>query len=356
MPDRLALLRRAMRTHKLDAFLVSSLSNLRYLTGFSGSNGAGLVTANQLFLITDKRYREQLQHEVTGAEPLIADKTLFDPIKNGKLLQQCKRIGFEAAHLTFRAFSMLRDAAPSSEPVATENLLERITAVKLPEEITRIRKACAIAAQVWPQVLRQIRPGMSELEVAAELSYLGRKAGAENDAFAPIVASGWRSALPHGLASSKRLQANELVVIDFGFRYEGFNSDVTRTIAIGAADAEQRRIYDAVLLTQARAIAAIQPKMKAASLDEIARSHLRELGFDSEFSHSLGHGLGYDVHSLPRVGERSKDTLFPGCVITIEPGVYRSNTGGVRIEDDVLVTLDGAEVLTQIPRELVIIE
>lgn len=356
MHDRLTLLRERMREMKINAFLISSLSNLRYMFGFTGSNGIALVTPDRCLFVTDLRYSEQVKHEIRDAEVCIAVQDLFEPLKADNLLQDGSRLGFEAAHLYFRSFSNLRNSFQKVKLVGTEYVLEKITAAKLPSEVDRIREACQISKKVWHEVLQMIRPGITELDVAAEISYRARKHGADGDAFEPIVASGWRSALPHGLASRKKLEHGELVVIDFGCSRDGFNADITRTISIGDPTTQQRHMYETVKEANRLAVAAIKPGMPAIDLDKVARDYLATQGFEKEFSHSLGHGLGIDVHSLPRIGLRSKDTIPVDSVITIEPGVYLPDVGGVRIEDDVYVGPEQSEILTPIERDLIVIE
>ena len=356
MPDRIAQLREQLNQHRLDVFLISSLTHIRYLFGFTGSNALAAVTPDRCLVITDKRYREQVKHEVTGADIAIADQDLFVPLNDKLSLQKGMRLGFEAAYLSFKQFSHLQKLFKSIQLVATENILERITLARLPHEVDYTRKACEISRAAWEAVLPCLRPGVSELDVAAEISYQCKKRGAERDAFEPIVASGWRSALPHGTASRKTLQRGDLVVIDFGCCYSGFNSDITRTVCIGKPTPEQRRMYEAVKEAQQRALDALQAGMKAVDLDQVAREHLKSAGYDKAFSHSLGHGLGLEVHSKPKIGPKSKDTIPADSIITVEPGVYIPEIGGVRIEDDVFVSSWGPEILTRIDRELLVIE
>ena len=356
MANRLQQLRAKMQELDLDAFLISSVTNLRYLFGFSGSNGLALVTESHCLFITDRRYRDQVQQEAQGAEIHIAQGNLFEPLKSSQRVEAGKRLAFEANHLTFRNFSRLQKLLPKAKLVAAENIIEEITIPRLPHEVEKIRQACAIAARVWEEILPMIGIGMAELDLAAEISYRCKKAGADGDAFEPIVASGWRSALPHGLASRKTLQPGELVVIDFGCSVDGFKSDVTRTIALGEPKAQQRHMVDTVLQANRVAREALHAGMEAVELDKIARKFLAANGYKKEFSHSLGHGLGLDVHSLPRIGERSADSIPQYCVVAIEPGVYIAGVGGVRIEDDVYLADAGPELLTHIERELVVIE
>lgn len=353
MLDRLTLLRQAIRALDLSAFLVSSMAHLRYLMGFSGSNGIGLITSDQSFFVTDWRYREQAKQEVRNGEILIAFRDLFGVLKERNVLAIGERLGFESHHLNFRMFSHLRKAFPHVKLTATEFVVEKIAMRKAPQEIDAIRRAVAISCRVWEEVLPMIKPGVKESEVAAEISYRGRKLGADKDAFEPIVASGWRSALPHGISSHKPLAAGDMVVIDFGFVVDGYPADIARTIALGEPGERLRHAYEVVRQANALARERIRPGNKGAELDKLVRDFITTHGLGEAFSHSLGHGLGIDLHGLPRIGPSSQDEIPVGAVVTLEPGVYLAGVGGVRIEDDVLVNETGCEVLTPIPRELI---
>ncbi len=355
MHDRITALREKLRTLKVDAFLITSLTHLRYLFGFTGSNGLAVVLPGRAVFITDNRYRDQVRDEVKNADIFITSTSLLDELHRSEALGQAQRVAFEAAHTTVAQWRTLTGKFPQTAFLATEKILEKITATRTKEELEATRTACEIACTVWRQLVPGIRPGISENDLAAEISYLGRKAGAEGDAFEPIVASGWRSALPHGLASRKKLAPGEFVVIDFGFRYQGFCSDITRTVFIGEPQAGQRALYAAVLQANRLAREAARAGLPCVELDAVARNYLKEQGYEKEFSHSLGHGLGIDVHSMPGVGARSQDVLETGHVITIEPGVYLPDNGGVRIEDDILITENGSELLTPLDRELICI-
>ncbi len=356
MQNRVQRLRQRMQKLNLTDFLISSKTHLRYLFGFTGSNGMGLVTRDRCLLITDQRYKDQARIEVKDAEIFIVFQDLLEPLKELQLFNKSTRLGFEASDLSFKEFSRLREAFKDIKLVSTVNLIERITLEKFPEEVDKTRTACDISRQVWQRVVEKIRPGITELELSAEISYQNRKLGAEGDAFEPIVASGWRSALPHGTATRKKLERGELVVIDFGSTFEGYKSDITRTIVLGEPTPEQKHIYESVKTANQKAMAAVRAGMKAIDLDGVARTFLKQQGYEKAFSHSLGHGLGLDVHSLPRIGPRSEDIIPLNSIITIEPGVYDPQVGGVRIEDDVYVHQQGTELLTHIDRELLIIE
>jgi Xaa-Pro aminopeptidase len=356
MLDRLTLLRQSIHDLKLTAFLISSPANLRYLFGFTGSNGIGLLTEDHAFFVSDWRYREQARQEVQNAEILIVYRDLLVALKERGALRPIDRLGFESHHLNFRTFSHLRKTFPDVRLTATEHVVEKIAVRKTSGEIDAIRRAVDTSVKVWNEVLPMIKPGVREADVAAEFSYRGRKLGADRDAFEPIVASGLRSALPHGISSKKPLAAGEVVVIDFGFVVDGYPSDITRTIAIGQPDERIRKAYEHVRQANLLARENIRPGLKGKELDKIVRDYLGAHGLAEAFSHSLGHGLSIDVHSLPRIGPTSDDLISSSAVVTLEPGVYLPEAGGIRIEDEVLVTETGCEVLTPITRELICVE
>jgi Xaa-Pro aminopeptidase len=353
MNQRVQQLRERLSELRIQYFLVSDPYNLRYLLGFTGSNGAALVTPEKVTFITDPRYGIQAGEEVRDAEVVLTTDSLFRPLKQKALVPERERLGFEAHHLTFRQFSTLRALLPQVRFTATEHIVERIASHKDEGEIERIRRANQICAAAFADLLPKIQVGADCFELAAELSYLMKQHGGEADAFEPIVASGARSALPHARVAHQQIQPGEFLLIDFGCYVDGYAADVTRTVVVGEATARQREMYDAVLQANQISIEAAKPGMLAVELDRVARQYLEERGFAKLFVHSLGHGLGLRVHDLPRVSKRSKDRLEAGNVITIEPGIYEVDFGGVRIEDDVVLRESGAEVLTSIPKELI---
>lgn len=356
MEDRIERLRARMRELGLTAFLITAPVNLRYLFGFTGSNGMGLITSDLCFFATDWRYRDQIREEVRNAEILVVQRDLLAAFKNRQILKSGDRLGFEAPHLSFRLFTHVRKLFPNLKLVATEQIIEKIAVPKSPAEIAKLKQATAMACAVWDQVLPLLRRDATEAEIAAEILYRARKLGSETEAFEPIVASGPRSALPHAHSSRRRLQPGDFVVIDYGCVAGGYAADVTRTIAVGEPPAELRRAYDAVKEACKLACETARPEMTGKELDEVSRKYLEFCGYKEHFSHSLGHGLGLDVHSLPRIGPDSNDVIPANAVVTIEPGVYFPGLGGVRIEDDLLIADVGSEVLTPISRELFIVD
>ena len=353
MPDRIDSIRRQLSELGLTALLISSPASLRYLFGFTGSNGIGLITSQRCLLVTDWRYRDQANQEVQTAEIFTAYRDPYTIVRDQNILQNGDRLGFEEHHLTYRQFALIRKHFPGIKLAMTDHLIARLAISKSPQELALLRKAIAMACAVWDQVLPMIRAGITEADVAAEIVYRARKAGSQVEPFPPIVASGPRSALPHAQCSGRPLQHGDAVVIDYGCTVEGYASDVTRTICIGDPPARFREAYRAVKEAGELACAQARPNMKASDLDSIARKHIETCGFGSYFNHSLGHGIGLEVHSLPRIGPESKDVILENSVLAIEPGVYLPGAGGVRIEDNVHVTATGCEILSTAARELV---
>ena len=344
-----------MQREGLDAFVVSSPFHVRYLSGFSGSNSLCVVRRSGAYFLTDGRYRRQAAEEVKSFKRIIESIGLFEAIAKHRLLKGCKAVGFESNTVTFAQYRLLKRLLPGTSFVPTNDLVESIALVKEKEEVENIKAAIRISDRVFDEILPSIRSGVTELDVAAEIGYLHRKHGAEKDAFDSIVASGERGALPHARATAKKIRNGELVTLDFGCTFRGYNSDITRTIAVGRVSREARTIYDVVLDAQRASIDAAKGDMPAKDLDAVARQRIKKKGYGRNFIHSLGHGLGLQVHEPPRVSYLSKDQLRPGSVITVEPGVYVPGLGGVRIEDDVLLTSTGCEVLSSAPKELITI-
>ncbi len=349
--SRVALLRAGMRDRGLDAFIVSSPFHVRYLTGFSGSNGLGVVRKSEGLFVTDPRYTKQSALEVKSFACIVGTDGLYETVAQRKLLKGCRSVGFESESVTYAQYRILKRLVPGVSFVPTSGIVENIALVKENEEVENIRAAVRISDRVFEDVLHSIRPDVTELDVAAEIAYRHRKYGAEKDAFEPIVASGERGSLPHARATTRKIRNGELVTLDFGCTVRGYNSDITRTVAVGRVSGKARRMYDIVLAAQLDAIGAARGDMSAKDLDGVARGRIAKEGYGKYFIHSLGHGLGLQVHERPRVSFLSTEQLLRGSVITVEPGVYIPRFGGVRIEDDVLLTARGCEVLSSAPKE-----
>lgn len=338
-----------------DAFVISSPLNIRYITGFSGSNALCVVRKSDAWFLTDSRYALQARMEVKGFKRKIVKNDLYEEVGLQHMLKGCRKAAFESNTVTYAQYRILKKSNTRVSFAPTNNLVEDIALIKEKGEIEFMRTAARISDKVFASLLGILKPGVVELDIAAEISYLHRKHGAEKDAFDSIVASGVRGAFPHARASSKRLKKGEFVTLDFGCTVKGYNSDITRTVAIGKPPAEACRMYDVVYGAQREAVERARPGLWAKDLDAVARRRITDGGFGRFFTHSLGHGLGLQVHERPRVSPLSKERLYQGSVITIEPGVYVPGVGGVRIEDDVVLTSDSCEVLTQAPKELIVV-
>ena len=325
-----------------------------YLTGFTGDAGALLLSANRSFLVTDGRFTSQAREETSGLRAVKQEESLMATI--GSLLRgrSQTRIGFDAMQLTVAQFRALRRAAGSRVRwIRADGEVEKVRQRKDPAEIAQMRKAALLGGEVLSGALKLLKPGVREIDVAAEIEYQMRRRGASGPAFESIVAFGARSAYPHARPTEKRLGKNELVVLDLGVILGHYCSDITRTVFVGRAPARIRRWYRAVQEAQAAAIAAAQGGTSCGDVDAAARGVLTRYRLDHYFVHSTGHGLGLEVHEDPRVARGQKHVLVPGNVITIEPGVYVPGVGGIRIEDDVAVHADRTEVLTRVPRDLI---
>jgi Xaa-Pro aminopeptidase len=357
-PERLAALRHRLAEGGLAELVVAHPANIRYLTGFSGSSGLVLVTAEVLVLVTDFRYETQAAEETEGAARVeIAPSGLVEALRARlEALGTTGPTAFEDHVFTVREAAKLREGAADGRFRRAPDLVEGLRAVKAPEEIAAIRDAGRVAGEALASVVGEIRVGLSELEVAALLETALRRAGSEAHPFPTIVASGPRAALPHARTSARRVGAGEWLLLDFGAQVGGYCADVTRTFMVGAApDARQREVYGVVREAQAAALAGLRAGMTGRAGDALARDRIAAAGFGAAFGHSLGHGLGLEVHEAPRVSKASEEPLAAGAVVTVEPGVYLPGWGGVRIEDDVALGAEGATLLTDIPRELVVL-
>lgn len=336
-----------------DTLLVTHLPNIQYLCGFTGSAALLLVAASCSTLYTDSRYNFQAREEVRDARIKIAKKGLLRALgqdlrgRRGRL-----RLGYSPSQVTVAQKKTLEELAGGRVRwVPANNLVEKLRAIKDSSELETMREAAALITRVFRGVVRDIRPGITELALAAELEYAMKAEGASGPSFETIVASGPRSAWAHARPSSKPLRKSELVVLDQGAILRGYCSDMTRTVFLGRASVRVRRAYRAVLEAQEAAKRAIRPGVKAEAVDAAARRVLGRYGLSRYFTHSTGHGLGLEVHEFPRLGRGEKTTLEEGMVVTVEPGVYLEGVGGIRIEDDVVVSSRGAEDLTTAPRE-----
>ena len=335
-----------LTSQNLDAIVVSTLINVRYYSGFTGSNGLILVTKKGSCLLTDPRYTTQAVQEANCPVEIVSGallKALGKKLKSSK----AKRIGFEDQRISFALFKGLSDFG---ECVGLGNLVEKPRWTKTSEEITAIRASVKLNSEALDRAMKRFKVGITEMDLAAEIDYQMRKLGAEGTAFDTIVASGPHSALPHAHPRNRNIEAGGYLLIDMGSCVAGYMSDMTRTYGVGSVPRKAVRIYKAVLEAQLAAIDAVRPGKRADQIHDAAMRALKGHGLDKYFIHSTGHGLGLEIHEAPRLGKKDATRLETGMVITIEPGVYEAGFGGVRIEDTVLVTEKGVEVLTQTPK------
>jgi len=351
---RLFLLREEMEAAQLDAFVVTHPPNVFYLSGFTGSAKVLVVTKAGLTLFTDSRYTAQARQEAQGARVKIVRGSLLSSAGEQLGRERVRRVGFEAVRLTVSQKALLDKAANGRRRWAPwDGKIEAARAVKDAAELSVMREAAAIACSAWQETLPLIKPGVLENDLAAEVEFRMRRKGASGPAFDTIIASGPRGALPHAHASGRAVGKNELVVCDLGAILRGYSSDLTRTVFVGRAPSEVRRWYSAVLEAQEAAREVLQPGVSAQQVDAAARKTLQRAGLGKQFVHSTGHGLGLEVHEMPRLARGQKTLLRSGMVVTIEPGIYIEGKGGIRIEDDAMVTPHGAEYLTDANRELI---
>jgi Xaa-Pro aminopeptidase len=353
--DRRQVVAEELKDRKLDCLVVAHSPNLRYLSGFTGSNGALLILPERSTLFTDPRYTIQAGQETTckiriSKGPLVVD--LAAALGKARV----KRIGYEPARMTCDTFESIRSRLPlkaSLEPVT--GWIEELRMVKSSDELAMIRRSVETNSRAFEETVARAKAGMRESDLAAELEYRMRRLGAEKASFETIVATGVRSALPHAQPTSARLSAGDLVVVDMGAFQDGYASDMTRMLSVGAPMPKAKRMYRAVLEAQLAAIDAVRPGVTTVSVDTAARKVLAGHGLGHAFIHSTGHGLGLEIHEPPRVGKRDRHRLRTGMAITVEPGAYIEGFGGVRIEDTVVVTETGCEILTPTPKDLHIV-
>lgn len=337
---------------KLDAMLIAFSPNLRYLSGFTGSNGNLLVLPDRAILFTDPRYQIQVREEASYDVRIAKGPLVLDVVAAIDRLK-LRRIGYEPARMTCDLMGSLEARLPAKASLhAVPGWIEELRMIKSQEEIEQIREAVETNSKAFEQAASRIKPGMKESDLAAELEYRMRKLGAEKPAFETIVAGGARSALPHAQPTSARLQSGDLVVVDMGALQDGYCSDMTRMVFVGTPSPKVKRMYKAVLEAQLAAADAVRAGVSTAHVDRQARRVLKGYGLEQAFIHSTGHGLGLEIHEPPRIGKRDDKRLEAGMAVTIEPGVYLEGFGGIRIEDTVVVTKSGCDVLTPTSKEL----
>ena len=356
MKKRIEKTRNLMQKQEIDSLLITTDVNRFYLSGFTGSSGLILFTPEENYFITDFRYTEQAKNQTNGFKILEFNKDIPEKINEILVEANSKKLGFESKNVSYNKYEEYKSKFSDTDLVATEDLIKNLRETKEEEEIDKIKKAIEITDNAFDHILDFIEVGKTEREIALELEYFMKQSGGEKNAFDFIVASGKRSSMPHGVASDKKLEKGDFITMDFGTFYKGYCSDMTRTVVLGEVSDKQRKIYNIVLEAHNEVIDKIKPGMSGKEVDAIARDIIKDAGYKDNFGHGLGHGIGVEVHEGPRASYKSDNVIKEGMVVTDEPGIYIPDWGGVRIEDDLLITEDGCEILNNSPKELIVVE
>lgn len=352
---RVIKLRESLRQRNLEAVFITSAVNRRYLSGFTGSSGYVLITHQKAYLLTDFRYMTQAPQQAAGFEVVEHGVSVSETLKELLAAERISQVGFEQDDVVFSAYRKYELELAPVQLVPVTGLVELLRVYKDDEELTIMKQAADLADRTFHYMLEILKPGVTELEMALEMEFFMRKNGATSSSFDTIIASGERSALPHGVASDRVLGNNEFVKMDFGALLNGYCSDITRTVVLGTPTARHREIYDIVLEAQLHTLQHLRPGMTGAEADALARDIITKHGYGEQFGHSTGHGLGMEVHESPRLSKLSDTILQPGMVVTVEPGIYLPGFGGVRIEDDVVITENGIRRLTESTKDFIVI-
>lgn len=344
---RQASLGEMVKRRKLSSLLINKPANIFYLTGFRGSAGIAAFAPDQGVLWVDPRYTLQAREEAHGVDVIEVKASLLKAAARWLRKRKARRVGYDDAHFTCRELNSLQKAVAGRikfEPAS--GIVEKLRLVKDTQEVAQIREACRVAVAAFEETIPQVKPGVRECDLAAEIEFRMRRLGAESPAFETIVASGPRGAFPHARASQKVLAKGELVIFDLGAILGGYASDMTRTLYLGRPSFRTRKLYRAVREAQQRAIQSLRKGVRCLEVDAAARHALERRGLEKYFTHSTGHGVGLEIHENPRLGKRGKSRMDSGCVVTVEPGIYLPGVGGIRLEDTILVGQSGPEVLT----------
>ncbi|TDF99223.1 M24 family metallopeptidase [Paenibacillus piri] len=353
---RLDRLRVVMEQQGLQALLITNGVNRQYMTGFTGSSGYVLVTAAKAYLLTDFRYMTQAPQQAAAYEVVEHAPKAMETVRDLLVKLGIAKIGFEQTDLTYGAYLSTAETLKGIELAATGGLVEQLRLVKDVSELAVMREAAELADRTFTHILPFLKPGAKESEIALEIEFFMRKNGAASTSFETIVASGERSALPHGKASERILQTNEFVKMDYGAYYKSYCSDITRTVVLGKPTDKHREIYSIVLEAQMTALERIKPGMTGQQADAVARDVIKRYGYGGFFGHGTGHGLGMEIHEAPRLSTQGDVVLMPGMTVTVEPGIYLPGFGGVRIEDDIVITETGNERLTHASKDLIVLD
>lgn len=352
---RLQNIRNKMKIKNTDAVLITKRENYMYMSGFTGSSAVLFITEGRAVLLTDFRYVEQASKQAPEYEVIQYTGSYINELNNLLKKEAVKKLSFEDGHLTFAEYGEYLEKLKVSEFLPLGRAVEELRRVKDESEIAQIEKAVSIADDVFTHILSFIKPGVAEVELAAEMEYFMKCHGAEGPSFETIVASGKRASMPHGVASEKRLEAGDVITMDYGAQYNGYCSDITRTVFLGKPDSELERIYKIVFEAQLKGVEAVKRDLTGREVDSIVRTMIAEAGFGDNFGHGLGHGVGLEIHEEPTLSMRGNIELKNGMVVTVEPGIYVTGLGGVRIEDMVVVKGEIPHILTTATKEMIVL-
>lgn len=355
MDERITRLQDQFKEKNIDCFLVTSKENIFYLTSFTGDSSILFIAPRKALLITDFRFQGEIVDKVKNADVCITKKPYIDELFSHRIAKRKSRIGFEAADISYSIYWELRKKLDWLKFKSFDSFVEDLRIIKTKEEIGKIKKACSILDKAFEAAVPYIKEGVTETDIAIELEYRMKKAGGEKPAFETIVASGYRSSIPHGVASNKKIKKGEFITIDFGTTYEWYNSDITRTAFLGTPTKKDEKIYETVYNAQKLVLESVKENIKTKTLDKVARDFISKNGFGDYFSHSLGHGVGLGIHEKPSISKKDDHSLKKGMVFTIEPGIYIPGYQGVRIEDTIALENDTPTLLTNSKRELMVL-
>lgn len=351
---KLEKIRKQLVEQNVDGIILTNTYNIRYMTGFTGTSGVAIISKEDAVFVTDFRYTEQAAKQIKDFRIAQHKATIIEEIAEQIKLMGIKTLAFEKENVSYAQF-LLYDKYIQAELVGVANVVEEIRMIKTAAEVEIIKVACNIADAAFEHIINYIKPGLTELQVSNELEFFMRQQGATESSFDTIVASGLRSALPHGVATDKIIEKGDFVTLDYGALYNGYVSDTTRTLAVGEPSEKLKEIYDVVLQAQLIGVKEFRPGITGIEADAVVRDYIKEHGYGEAFGHSTGHGIGLEVHEGPGLSHRSNKILEAGMTVTCEPGIYLPGIGGVRIEDDILITAEGNEVLTHATKELIIL-
>ena len=353
--DRQNKLKNVLSQKNLDGMLITNLTNIRYICGFTGSAGTCLVTPSGQYFITDGRYIEQSKDQVKGFERYIDMDTNLSIIQKNNLLSKGLRIGFEGDHVNYTLYDSIQKIFSAINWESTKMILEDLASIKDKTELDALRTAVEITDKVYEEILPMLRPGYTEKQVANTMVSKYREYG-DGEAYSPIVATGPNGALPHAIPTDREFKKGDFIVIDAAAKYGGYHADMTRTPVVGEATDKHREIYAIVKEAQKRGCDIAQAGVPCKVVDAATRDYIHEMGYGDYYTHGTGHGLGLEIHTSPRFSPTSKDILAENNVMTIEPGIYIAGWGGVRIEDDVIINQNGCEILNKTTKDLVVLD